>query len=98
MESTSGVRPVRRDRRSVGRWPLHAEVEVLAPVRGRGVAINGSLGGMRIAVDCPLEEDCEYIVRTRFSAGVIRTGRARVAWSKRVRDGWIAGLYFDDRQ
>jgi hypothetical protein len=53
---------------------------------------------MRVAVDCELIEDDEYVIRTRFSAGVVRTGLARVAWSKQVRDGWIAGLQFEDRE
>lgn len=98
VDSTSGVRPIRRDRRGAARWPLHAEIEVLGPVRGTGVALNGSLGGMRVAVDCHLAEGTDYLVRTRFSAGVVRTGWATVAWSKKVSDGWIAGLKFEDRQ
>lgn len=92
VESVSGVRAVRRDRRGSPRWPLHAEVEVLQPVQGQGVAINGSRGGMRIAVDCPLSEDDVCILRTRYGPGVTRTGRGRVVWSKPVRDGWIVGL------
>ena len=92
VDSTSGVRAVRRDRRRSRRWPLHAEIEVLEPVRGRGVAINGSRGGMRIAVDCRLSEDDVCVIRTRYGEGVTRTGRVRVVWSKPVRDGWIVGL------
>ena len=74
-------------RRASRRWPLQAEVEVLEPVQGRGVAINGSEGGMRIAVDCPLAPGLRCRIRTTFGPELERVENARVVWSLAARDG-----------
>jgi hypothetical protein len=84
-------------RRNARRWPLQAEVEILEPVTGRGVAINGSALGMRIAVDCPLAEGLRCRILTRFGPGLEREENARVVWVLELRDGWIAGLELLER-
>lgn len=86
-----------RGRRRTPRWPLHAEVEVIEPVQGAGVAINGSTGGMRFAVDCGLSPGQHCLIRTRFVSGDERVERARVVWTKELRDGWIVGVQFLER-
>jgi hypothetical protein len=80
-----------RYRRQARRLPLNAVVEVLEPSGGKGVALNASAGGLRVAVDCLLRAGdlCLLIVEDKGRPAV---ERARVIWSQDVRDGCIAGL------
>jgi hypothetical protein len=89
----STVRPAFSDRhrRASRRTPFHASVQVFGPARGRGVTLNASDGGLRVAVDCRLKEGDLCLVRVEDPArGSVE--RARVAWSREVPDGCIAGL------
>lgn len=90
----SHVRQVRPEgqRRSEIRKPFHATVEVISPTPGRGVTINESNGGLRVAVDCPMRVDDICSLRVDDFTGNARLERARVVWSRELRDGWIAGL------
>lgn len=81
-----------RQRRESGRRPLEAEVDVIEPCTGEGVTINVSHGGLRIAVDCRLEEGDVCMLVIREPAKPVRLERARVVWSQEVRDGCVAGL------
>jgi hypothetical protein len=85
------VRPVGQ-RRCSRRRPLNAMVEVISPATGHGVTINVSDGGLRVAVDCPLRPDEICLLRIDDFSGAPRLERARVAWSRELHDGWIAGL------
>jgi hypothetical protein len=84
-------------RRASRRTALQAEIEVLEPVTGRGVALNGSALGIRIAVDCPLAEGLRCTILTRFGPGLERIEAARVVWVLELRDGWVAGLELCER-
>jgi hypothetical protein len=66
-------------------------VRVIEPALGRGVTINASDGGLRIAVDCALRpgDVCLLVVDDPSRPAL---ERARVAWSRELRDGCIAGL------
>ena len=81
-------------RRRFRRWALDAEVELLAPSRGAGLAINASVGGLRIAVDTgvPIDHICTLRVRTAVDHATVE--HARVVWSKAQPDGYILGLEF----
>jgi hypothetical protein len=81
-----------RQRRVTRRRPLHADVDVIAPQSGRGVTINVSEGGLRIAVDCTLRVDDVCMLVIREPNQPVRLERARVVWARTVRDGCVAGL------
>jgi len=91
--SPGGDRNASRQRRTSRRRPLEATVQVIEPQAGRGVTINVSDGGMRVAVDCPLapNETCLMVVRELGRPEQLVRGR--VAWSiDHAGDGCIAGL------
>jgi len=81
-----------RQRRREARRPYHAAVEMVQPGAGEGVALNASEGGLRVAVDTRLQRDQTCLFYLRELGEEPRLQRARVAWSRRVSDGWIAGL------
>ena len=81
-----------RHRRATRRRPMHAEIEVIEPQTGDGVAINASDGGLRIAVDCALAVDDVCMLVIREPAKPVRLERARVVWTQQLRDGCVAGL------
>lgn len=81
-------------RRRARRWALDAEIELLSPGRGSGLAINASVGGLRIALDrgVPIDETC--VLRVRTSPGHETVEHARVVWSLARPDGYVLGLVF----
>ena len=81
-------------RRRFRRWALDAEVELLTPARGSGLAINASVGGLRIAVDrgVPVDHVCTLRVRTAPNHETIE--HAKVVWSRAQPDGYVMGLEF----
>jgi len=81
-------------RRRARRWSLDAEVELVSPGHGSGLAINASVGGLRVALDrgVPHGERCTLVVRT--APGHETVEHARVVWSKSQPDGYILGLAF----
>ena len=81
-----------RQRRMSARRPLHADVEVIAPRPATGVTINVSNGGLRIAVDSMLQPGDVCMLVIREANHPVRLERARVVWSREVRDGCVAGL------
>ncbi len=81
-----------RQRRASRRRELNADVEVIHPREGRGVTINASEGGLRVACDCAMRQGETLLLRVRETAGEERLEQARVVWSRELRDGWIAGL------
>ncbi len=83
-------------RRTSRRMPLNAVVEVLEPAFAEGVTINASAGGLRIAVDQPLEVSLECLVKITYSSGKELIRRAQVVWSRVLPDGCIAGMKFID--
>ncbi|MGB5812302.1 MAG: PilZ domain-containing protein [Polyangiales bacterium] len=81
-------------RRRARRWSLDAEIELVSPGQGSGLAINASVGGLRIALDrgVPLDEVCTLRVRTAPERETIE--HARVVWSRAQPDGYVLGLAF----
>jgi hypothetical protein len=73
---------------------LDAEIDLLGPVRGVGLAINASVGGLRVAVDMgvPVGEVCTLRVRTAPDHQTVE--HARVVWAKAKPDGFLLGLEF----
>ena len=77
-------------RRRHARWLLDAEVSL---GRVRGLVLNASAGGLRVAVDERLPEGhVELLVTTEVTA---RRQRAVVVWQKQLPDGWLCGLRFE---
>ena len=81
-----------RQRRRAARRPFHATIEMVQPVAGEGVTLNASDGGLRVAVDARLRPDEICLFYVKELGGEPTLKRARVAWSRQVSDGWIAGL------
>lgn len=81
-----------RQRRRAARRPFHATIEMVQPAAGEGVTLNESVGGLRVAVDSRLRRDDTCLFYVREPGVEPRLERARVAWSRQVSDGWIAGL------
>ncbi len=81
-------------RRRFRRWALDAEIELLSPTRGSGLAINASVGGLRVAVDTgvPVGDLCTLRVRTAPGHSTIE--HARVVWSQARPDGYLLGFEF----
>ena len=81
-------------RRRFRRWALDAEIELLSPEQGSGLAINASVGGLRVAVDkgVPVDHVCTLRVRTAPDHSTIE--HAKVVWSKAQPDGYLLGLEF----
>ncbi len=81
-------------RRRSRRWSLDAEIELVSPGSGTGLAINASVGGLRIALDrgVPVDEVCTLRVRTAPDHETVE--HARVVWSKARPDGYVLGLAF----
>jgi hypothetical protein len=81
-------------RRRSRRWALDAEIDLLGPVRGAGLAINASIGGLRVAVDAgvPVGQVCTLRVRTAPDHQTVE--HAKVVWAKAHPDGYLLGLEF----
>ncbi len=81
-------------RRRARRWALDAEVELVSPGHGSGLAINASVGGLRIALDrgLAIDEACTLRVRTAPQHETLE--HARVVWSQARPDGYVLGLAF----
>lgn len=86
----------RRARRAFQRWPLDADVQVLAPVHATGIALNVSAGGLRVALDRPMTvgQRCRARIKTSETHEVIEL--TRIVWSRRQPDGWVVGMQFLD--
>lgn len=81
-------------RRRSERFPIDADIELLEPVPGTGVAINASTGGMRLALDVavPLHHECTFRVLRAPSGESVE--QARVVWRKAQPDGYLLGVAF----
>jgi hypothetical protein len=67
---------------------------LLGPVRGAGLALNASVGGLRVAVDMgvPVGHVCKLRVRTAPDHQTVE--HAKVIWSQARPDGYVLGLEF----
>jgi hypothetical protein len=86
-------------RRHSARWPVHAVAELLAPHGGRGVVLNVSGGGLRMAFvrdeGAPLLRAGDaFAARVRHTDGTESTERLRVAWVREHADGVVLGASF----
>ncbi len=81
-------------RRATQRYPLHADVELVEPVPAQGIVLNASAGGMRIAIDRPVDVDALCVVRVVTAPGRELFEKARVVWTRELPDGWLVGLQF----
>lgn len=104
MERIASMMPVgdrddathRGARRAARRWALHADIELIDPIQARGIALNASVGGMRVAVDRPVPEGTLCVLRVNTSPGRGSVEHARVVWARQQPDGWLLGLEFVD--
>ena len=81
-------------RRASQRFPLDAEIELIEPCAARGIAINASTGGMRMAIDRRVEVDALCIARVTTDEGRQSLEKARVVWTRQLPDGWLVGVCF----
>ncbi len=71
---------------------------MLKPFEVRGFALNISEGGIRVAMDLPLPEDKPCVVQISPPEGGSYERHAQVVWSRQLKDGWLMGLRFDEKQ
>jgi hypothetical protein len=83
-------------RRRHRRYPLNAEVTFLAPAGARGVTLNASSGGLRVAVDQDVTVGDLCAVDVLFPGGRRSLEHCRVVWSQQHPDGFVMGLEFID--
>lgn len=81
-------------RRRSRRWALDAEVDLLGPVRGTGLALNASVGGLRVAVDMAVSVGQVCTLRVRTAPDHETVEHAKVVWAKPQPDGYVLGLEF----
>lgn len=81
-------------RRQFRRWALDAEIELLEPRQGSGLAINASVGGLRVAVDMGVPVDHVCVLRVRTARDHETIEHAKVVWSRARPDGYLLGLEF----
>ncbi len=81
-------------RRRATRYPLHADVRIVAPFETTGTVLNASAGGMRVALDEAIANGDEVELEVRFDDDKVSRERARVVWCRELPDGWLAGLQF----
>lgn len=103
MERISSLLPVGPDdplfhrgaRRRTTRYTIHANVRVTAPERAFGVVLNGSAGGLRVALDRTFDHGSELTLEVAFPYGRVSHEQAKVVWSRHLPDGYLVGLEFD---
>jgi hypothetical protein len=81
-------------RRRSARYPIHADVTVVAPERAEGVVLNASAGGIRVALDRAFARGSEVTLEIAFRHDRVTGERAKVVWSRELPDGWLVGLAF----
>lgn len=81
-------------RRRATRYPLHADVRVVSPAEAEGTVLNGSAGGLRVALDRVFAEGDELELEIAFGEGRVSRERACVVWRRELPDGCLVGLAF----
>lgn len=102
MHSISDMIPIgpedesyhRGARRRAARYPLHADVRVLSPVEAEGVLLNASAGGLRVTLDRAVVKGEVLDVDVAFAEDRVSREVTEVVWSRKLADGWLAGLRF----
>ncbi len=82
-------------RRRATRYPIHADVRVLAPREAEGTVLNGSAGGLRVALDQSFEEGDVLELEVLFDDDHVAREQVHVVWSRELPDGCIVGLEFE---
>lgn len=106
MNSISNMIPIgpqdesyhRGARRRATRYPLHADIVVRSPMRAEGVLLNASAGGLRVTLDHAVAEGEVLEVDVAFAEDRVARETAEVVWSRKLQDGWLAGLRFVQAQ
>jgi hypothetical protein len=90
----SQVRPAVRkgERRESVRWASDAQVEILTPVPTHASALDVSASGIQLALDEWISTGTTCDLRITTHTGRVIFKRARVVWTRRVRNGCVAGL------
>lgn len=81
-------------RRKSTRFPIHGEVRVTAPLAAEGFLLNASTGGLRLALDRPVEVGARLELEVRFDERHEARERGEVVWTREHPDGWLVGLRF----
>ncbi|MCB9593186.1 MAG: PilZ domain-containing protein [Sandaracinaceae bacterium] len=81
-------------RRQSTRYPVHGEVSVTSPIQAEGFLFNASAGGLRLALDHPVELGAQLELQVRLAGYRSSSERAEVVWTREQPDGWLVGLRF----
>ncbi len=100
MDRISSMLPVGPDdasthrgaRRRATRYPLNADVRVIAPSEARGTVLNASAGGLRVALDRAFAEGEVLEVEVAFAEDRVSREGATVVWCRELADGCLVGL------
>ncbi|KPK17867.1 MAG: hypothetical protein AMJ62_00260 [Myxococcales bacterium SG8_38] len=80
------------DRRRAPRWASDAEIEIIAPVQAKAVALDVSATGIQLQLEAWLSTGtlCDLRITTHSGRQIFK--RARVVWARRVGEACVAGL------
>lgn len=81
-------------RRASARQPMHGSVRMTAPVQAEGFLFNASAGGLRLALNQPVEVGATVELQVHLSGDTWAEDRAEVVWCRELPDGWLVGVRF----
>ena len=95
LRKHSEVRPAVQpdDRRHATRWASDAQIEIVAPIQTRAVALDVSSTGIQLSLDGWLSTGTLCDLRITTHTGRVIFKRARVIWARRVGHECVAGLH-----
>ena len=80
------------DRRNAVRWASDVQIEILAPIQTRAVALDVSTAGIQLSLEGWLSTGTLCDLRITTHTGRVIFKRARVIWARRVGEECVAGL------
>lgn len=90
-EVRSSVQP--DERRHAMRWASDAQIEILAPIQAKAIAVDVSSTGIQVSLPGWLSTGtlCDLRITTHSGRQIFKRGR--VIWARRVGEQCVAGMH-----